>query len=71
MAMGIPLTQGALKASGDRSWGQLLARTAEYWQQLPTTGEGRARRVIQWRDNPEIRALGNWLAARHINGFSP
>lgn len=71
MAMGIPLTQGALKANGDHSWGQLLARTAEYWQQLPTTGEGRARRVIQWLDNPEIRALGNWLAARHINGFSP
>ncbi|EFS6645088.1 ATP-dependent DNA ligase, partial [Salmonella enterica] len=69
MAMDIPLTQAALQASGDRSWEQLLMRTEQYWRQLPATGERRAGRVIDWRDNPQITTLSRWLAAQHIPGF--
>ncbi|ECF6563726.1 NAD-dependent DNA ligase LigB [Salmonella enterica] len=69
MAMDIPLTQAALQASGDRSWEQLLMRTEQHWRQLPVTGERRAGRVIDWRDNPQIKTLSRWLAAQHIPGF--
>ncbi|EQB6674357.1 TPA: hypothetical protein ACTAOB_004473, partial [Salmonella enterica subsp. enterica serovar Oranienburg] len=25
--------------------------------------------VIDWRNNPQIKALSRWLAAQHIPGF--
>lgn len=71
MAMDIPLTQAALKASGIRSWESLVAQTEQYWRMLPSTGERRARKVIQWRENPEIKTLSQWLAAQRIAGFMP
>lgn len=48
-AMGIPLTRAALNASDERSWSQLLFSTEQFWQQLPGTGSGRARQVIEWK----------------------
>lgn len=63
MAMGIPLTRAALNASDERSWSQLLFSTEQFWQQLPGTGSGRARQVIEWKENAQIKKLGSWLAA--------
>lgn len=71
MAMGIPLTRGALNASDERSWSQLLLSTEQFWQQLPGTGSGRARQVIEWKENAQIKKLGSWLAAQQITGFEP
>lgn len=71
MAMGIPLTQATLNASDERSWEQLLQRTEQYWQQLPGTGARRASKVMEWKDNAQIKMLGNWLAAQQITGFVP
>ncbi|ENU4535347.1 NAD-dependent DNA ligase LigB [Escherichia coli] len=71
MAMGIPLTRAALNASDERSWSQLLLRTEQFWQQLPGTGSGRARQVIEWKENAQIKKLGSWLAAQQITGFEP
>ncbi|HHH7962446.1 TPA: NAD-dependent DNA ligase LigB [Escherichia coli] len=71
MAMGIPLTRAALNASDERSWSQLLFSTEQFWQQLPGTGSGRARQVIEWKENAQIKKLGSWLAAQHITGFEP
>ncbi|EMO7736712.1 NAD-dependent DNA ligase LigB [Escherichia coli] len=71
MAMGIPLTRAALNASGERSWSQLLFSTEQFWQQLPGTGSGRARQVIEWKENAQIKKLGSWLAAQQITGFEP
>ncbi|EGD5006839.1 NAD-dependent DNA ligase LigB [Escherichia coli] len=71
MAMGIPLTRAALNASDERSWSQLLFSTAQFWQQLPGTGSGRARQVIEWKENAQIKKLGSWLAAQQITGFEP
>lgn len=71
MAMGIPLTRAALKASDERSWSQLLFSTEQFWQQLPGTGSGRARQVIEWKENAQIKKLGSWLAAQQITGFEP
>ncbi|EQC1645634.1 NAD-dependent DNA ligase LigB, partial [Escherichia coli] len=53
MAMGIPLTRAALNASDERSWSQLLFSTEQFWQQLPGTGSGRARQVIEWKENAQ------------------
>lgn len=69
MAMGIPLTRAALNASDERSWSQLLFSTEQFWQQLPGTGSGRARQVIEWKENAQIKKLGSWLAAQQITGF--
>ncbi|HII2829989.1 TPA: NAD-dependent DNA ligase LigB, partial [Escherichia coli] len=71
MAMGIPLTRAALNASDERSWSQLLFSTEQFWQQLPGTGSGRARQVIEWKENAQIKKLGRWLAAQQITGFEP
>ena len=71
MAMGIPLTRAALDASDERSWSQLLFSTEQFWQQLPGTGSGRARQVIEWKENAQIKKLGSWLAAQQITGFEP
>ncbi|HDD9091178.1 TPA: NAD-dependent DNA ligase LigB [Escherichia coli] len=71
MAMGIPLTREALNASDERSWSQLLFSTEQFWQQLPGTGSGRARQVIEWKENAQIKKLGSWLAAQQITGFEP
>ena len=71
MAMGIPLTRAALNACDERSWSQLLLSTEQFWQQLPGTGSGRARQVIEWKENAQIKKLGSWLAAQQITGFEP
>lgn len=71
MAMGIPLTRAALNASDERSWSQLLFSTEQFWQQLPGTGSGRARQVIEWKENAQIKKLGSWLAAQQNTGFEP
>ncbi len=71
MAMGIPLTRAALNASDERSWSQLLFSTEQFWQQLPGTGSGRARQVIEWKENAQIKKLGSWLTAQQITGFEP
>ncbi|MCV5840587.1 NAD-dependent DNA ligase LigB [Escherichia coli] len=71
MAMGIPLTRAALNASDERSWSQLLFSTEQFWQQLPGTGSGRARQIIEWKENAQIKKLGSWLAAQQITGFEP
>ncbi|HHZ6916594.1 TPA: NAD-dependent DNA ligase LigB [Escherichia coli] len=71
MAMGIPLTRAALNSSDERSWSQLLFSTEQFWQQQPGTGSGRARQVIEWKENAQIKKLGSWLAAQQITGFEP
>ncbi|HBN1782369.1 TPA: NAD-dependent DNA ligase LigB [Escherichia coli] len=71
MAMGIPLTRAALNTSDERSWSQLLLSTEQFWQQLPGTGSGRVRQVIEWKENAQIKKLGSWLAAQQITGFEP
>ncbi|WP_142441217.1 NAD-dependent DNA ligase LigB [Escherichia coli] len=71
MAMGIPLTRAALNASDERSWSQLLFSTEQFWQQLPGAGSGRARQVIEWKENAQIKKLGSWLSAQQITGFEP
>lgn len=71
MALGIPLTQAALNASGDRSWSQMSARTEAYWRQLPATGPRRARLMGEWLENVEVKALSHWLGTQRIDGFQP
>ncbi|MBS5157205.1 NAD-dependent DNA ligase LigB [Escherichia ruysiae] len=71
MAMGIPLTQAALNASDSSTWEQVLQRSEQHWRQLPETGSRRASQLIEWKDNGQIKMLGNWLAAQQITGFVP
>lgn len=71
LALGIPLPLAALNTSGDRSWSQLSGRTESYWQQLPAVGPRRARQVMAWLDNAEVKQLSRWLAAQRIESFIP
>ncbi len=50
------------------SW---LLLTPEQLQNTPGTGSGRARQVIEWKENAQIKKLGSWLAAQQITGFEP
>lgn len=69
MAMGIPLPLSTLNADGDRSWRQLTERTEAEWQQLPAIGSRRARQVLDWLNNEDVKKLSRWLAAQHIESF--
>ncbi|EAA8481082.1 ATP-dependent DNA ligase, partial [Salmonella enterica subsp. enterica] len=71
MAMGIPLTQAALKSHPFDSWQQVMSQTKQDWQQLPGTGSQRASQVIKWRDDSDISALSSWMSAQQIPGFAP
>ncbi|MTH45593.1 NAD-dependent DNA ligase LigB [Intestinirhabdus alba] len=71
MAMGIPLTQAALNASGSGGWQQLQAMNEQEWLRLPATGPRRVRQIAEWLNNPQIQALSRWLAAQRIAGFVP
>ena len=71
MAMGIPLTQAALKSHPFDSWQQVMRQTKQDWQQLPGTGFRRASQVIKWRDDSDISALSSWMSAQQIPGFAP
>ncbi len=68
MAMGIPLTRAALNASDERSWSQLLFSTEQFWQQLPGTGSGRARQVIEWKENAQIKNIVLQRDVQHGGG---
>ncbi|MDO2440918.1 NAD-dependent DNA ligase LigB [Enterobacter nematophilus] len=69
MALGVPLPQASLKASGEVSWQKMSERSAKSWQTLPGTGEEKARQIVSWLHAPEIDVLAKWLAGQHINGF--
>lgn len=69
MAMGIPLTQSALNASGERSWQEMVRQGIDHWQQLPGTGAARAASVMAWLECAEIIALSHWLEAQRIPAF--
>ena len=71
MAMGIPLTQAALKSHLFDSWQQVMSQTKQDWQQLPGTGSRRASQVIKWRDDSDISVLSSWMSAQQIPGFAP
>ncbi|MCH5365408.1 NAD-dependent DNA ligase LigB [Escherichia fergusonii] len=71
MAMGIPLTQAALKSHPFDSWQQVMSQTKQDWQQLPGTGSRRASQVIKWRDDSDISVLSSWMSAQQIPGFAP
>ena len=71
MAMGIPLTQAALKSHPFDSWQQVMSQTKQEWQQLPGTGSRRASQVIKWRDDSDISVLSSWMSAQQIPGFAP
>ena len=71
MAMGIPLTQAALKSHLFDSWQQVMSQTKQDWQQLPGTGSRRASQVIKWRDDSDISVLRSWMSAQQIPGFAP
>ncbi|WP_318367497.1 NAD-dependent DNA ligase LigB [Enterobacter sp.] len=69
IALGTPLPQSALKATGDHHWQQLLARNEQQWQQLPGIGGQKAKNLVTFIHHPRIQAVTLWLASQGIAGF--
>nr|WP_318380320.1 NAD-dependent DNA ligase LigB [uncultured Enterobacter sp.] len=68
-ALGLPLSQQALKAAGDHRWQQLLTRNKQQWQQLPGTGEEKATQLVAFTHHVTLQKLTAWLAAQSVDGF--
>lgn len=63
-ALGVPLPAAALNALSDNSWSQLLARSAQEWQQLPGVGVILAQRIERWLQDKQVRALIDFIRQR-------
>lgn len=70
IAMGIPLSKTALKATGDRFWWQLREREEGQWRQVPGIGPGKARQLVSFFRQPDIVMLANWLQNQGVSGFA-
>ncbi|UAK21432.1 NAD-dependent DNA ligase LigB [Kluyvera sp. CRP] len=68
-ALGTPLPETALQASGDTSWRQISARDELAWQKLPGIGRERARRLVTFFHHPTIVALADKLHTLGVVGF--
>lgn len=68
-ALGVPLPQAALKATGDAMWRQMRERDEPTWQQLPGIGTQRAKQIVTFIHTPVIDQLAIWLAAQGVKVF--
>lgn len=68
-ALGVPLPEAALRASGDASWRQLIARDELSWQTLPGVGWEKARSLVAFLHHPTIVSLAVKLRALGVAGF--
>ena len=68
-ALGVPLPEAALKASGDSTWQQISLRDEQAWQRLPGIGRERARSLVAFLHHPIIVSLADKLRALGVTGF--
>lgn len=69
MAFGFPLPAGVLATLPDLQWSHLVARDELSWQKLPGVGSGRAKKLVEFVNHPQIAALAAFLAQQGIRGF--
>ncbi len=65
-ALGLPLPKTALQALPDTQWSQLLARSAESWQQLPGIGNVLAQRIVAMLQDADLQQLIHFLQQQGI-----
>ena len=65
-ALGLPLPRKALQALPDTQWSQLLARSAESWQQLPGVGSVLAQRITAMLQDAGVQQLIRFLQQQAI-----
>lgn len=70
MAFGFPLPRAVLTTLPDSQWLHLVARDELSWQKLPGIGPGRAKKLVEFVNHPQIAALAAFLAQQGIQGFS-
>ncbi|TNV19150.1 NAD-dependent DNA ligase LigB [Buttiauxella sp. B2] len=70
MAFGFPLPAAVLAALPDSQWSHLVARDELSWQKLPGIGSGRAKKLVEFVNHPQIAALAAFLAQQRIRGFT-
>lgn len=69
MAFGLPLPAAVLATLPDSHWSHLVARDELSWQKLPGIGSGRAKKLVEFVNHPQIAALVVFLAQQGIQGF--
>ena len=65
-ALGLPLPRTALQALPDTQWSQLLARSADSWQQLPGIGSVLAQRLVTMLQDARLQSLIHFLQQQNI-----
>lgn len=65
-ALGLPLPRTALQALPDTQWSQLLARSADSWQQLPGIGNVLAQRLVTMLQDARLQSLIHFLQQQNI-----
>ncbi|THD38852.1 ATP-dependent DNA ligase, partial [Pantoea sp. R102] len=65
-ALGLPLPRTALQALPDTQWSQLLARSADSWQQLPGIGNVLALRLVTMLQDARLQSLIHFLQQQNI-----
>lgn len=68
-ALGVPVPRVAMRALGDRHWQQLQSRDPLRWQQVPSIGVEKARRLAEFIHHPTVNALTSWLNEQGVPGF--
>ncbi|MBX8574277.1 NAD-dependent DNA ligase LigB [Pseudomonas cichorii] len=66
VAIGLPPAGGI---SLGMEWPELAARSVEQWQSVPGIGPGRAARLWEFFQNPQVQALREQLREQGIAGF--
>ncbi|WP_122315787.1 NAD-dependent DNA ligase LigB [Pseudomonas cichorii] len=66
VAIGLP---PAIGISPGMEWHELAARSAEQWQSVPGIGPGRAARLWEFFQDPQVLALREQLREQGIAGF--
>lgn len=69
LAFGLPLPRSGFAMLPDSQWSQLIARDELDWQKLPGIGAGRAKKLVEFVNHPQIAALADFLAQQGIRGF--
>lgn len=70
IAFGLPLPRAVFTTLPDSQWSQLVARDELSWQKLPGIGAGRAKKLVEFVNHPQISALVVFLAEQGILGFT-
>ncbi|AFJ48950.1 NAD-dependent DNA ligase LigB [Shimwellia blattae] len=71
MALGLPLSAAALRATADSDWGAFSSRSEQQWRGVPGVGAKRASQLMAVLHHHVLGKLVAWLQEQQIPAFTP